>query len=469
MTRKGFLGSIVALGATGWAIRTEAAQGVFKPAGKLRLKAGVFSDLHISDEKSVAIVEKALRHFRRERVDVVVCTGDVANTGLKSQLDLFEAVWDRVFPGGKGESGVPVERVFVTGNHDKGVMGQHTDASQVKNHKTFLGEPLVPAFVRTVKGYSFVCQNWIHGKEARELIRAHASELKGSKPFFYLQHSHLKGTIPNAWITDRGETTSVLKDFPNCVALTGHSHWPLVDERSLWQGAFTAVNCACLRYCMQPGGRENTRTFGVVDPKTSQMPPLDTMNDCQSAMVMCVYDDAIVFSRWDEKNALPLAADWVVPWPPNGEAAIEARAKRTPVPRFAAGAEVTVRRGKGTNRAGKSVEQVFVDFPNCRESDGSPVRAFDFEVSLETRLVDVVRPTSVKRVFSRGFYRAESKDEPTVTCAFGLEELPVAPKINDGPKRSTAAYRFVVRPCNSFGAKGPEICTAWTELTGEEA
>ena len=466
INRRGFLGSLAAFGAVG-TVRPTAAKD-FRPTGALRLKAGIFSDLHITDEKhATVVVEKALRYFREAEVDAVICTGDVADNGLEKELELFEAAWNRVFPENRGRDGKVVERVFITGNHDLGQTGSNGKDTRLQQHRTFLGEPLVPVFMKTVKGYAFVCQNWFFGKEARAFIAAHATELKGEKPFFYLQHSHLRNTIPYAWVHDDGQTTEVLKAFPNCVALTGHSHWPIVDGRSLWQGEFTAVNCGCLRYTMVCGGRENARTFGVVDPLTSQMPAInrDTYNDGQDGMVMEVYDDAIVFRRRDFKYGLSLGDDWVVPWPiSRGSASIETRAAATPAPAFAKDAKVVTERRMGQTRRGEKVEQLFVRFPNCRTMDGSPSRAYDFEVSLETREFDVVKPLVVKRVYSRGFYRGEEKDLATVECAFGLGELPTALTVKDGSKRPTIGYRFVVRPINTFGRKGEAIFSGWTEI-----
>ena len=63
INRRGFLGSLAALGAVG-VVKDAAAKETFRPAGALRLKAGVFSDLHITDEASTGIVETAHAHGR---------------------------------------------------------------------------------------------------------------------------------------------------------------------------------------------------------------------------------------------------------------------------------------------------------------------------------------------------------------------------------------------------------------------
>jgi hypothetical protein len=116
---------------------------------------------------------------------------------------------------------------------------------------------------------------------------------------------------------------------------------------------------------------------------------------------------------------------------------------------------------KGMNRRKEKVDQVAVSFPNARRCDGSPSRAYDFEVVCEVRDVDVVKSHLVKRVFSPKFYQPEEKDAATVTCVFAASELPQPKKINDGPERKTIAWRFTVRPCSCFGGRGDAIATAW--------
>jgi len=74
-------------------------------------------------------------------------------------------------------------------------------------------------------------------------LESHRDELAGSKPFFYTQHFHPKGTCsaPWAWGEDKGYSTAALSAFPNAVSFTGHSHTPITDDRTLWRGAFTSV------------------------------------------------------------------------------------------------------------------------------------------------------------------------------------------------------------------------------------
>jgi len=63
-------------------------------------------------------VEKALRWFDAQGVDAVMVPGDIAHSGKIPELVHFATVWDRVFPNGRGSGGQPVEKLFVTGNHD---------------------------------------------------------------------------------------------------------------------------------------------------------------------------------------------------------------------------------------------------------------------------------------------------------------------------------------------------------------
>ncbi|MBQ3289600.1 MAG: metallophosphoesterase [Kiritimatiellae bacterium] len=483
LTRRGFIGAGTAFAALAGR-GLIAAQGAGLAAGKRRLRIGIVSDIHVTSEEVAQRFRRALEHFRSIGVDGVCIPGDLADGGVKPQLAIVADTWFKVFPNNLGADGKPVEKLFIYGNHDigghkysypegktKSKEWMDANATALGDHrKTFweelFKEPWEPIWKKTVKGYVFVGGSWsrgpFHVDGAPQWLRAHADELKGERPFFYMQHPHPKGTIPYVWSGDDGTITAALKEFPNVVAITGHSHATIVDERSLWQGEFTCVNAGSLRYTAVNGGRENSRTFGVEDPKTSQMPFI-WAPDSAPAMTMDVYDDALVFSRYDIISKLPLGADWVVPWS-NGTGhgcSYEERYRKLPVPQFAVGAAVKVSERRGKNRRKEDVDQVVVEFPNVRKMDGSLARAYDFEVTCEVRDFDVERPHLVKRVFSPKFYMPEQADAKTVACVFAKDELPKPFTVNDGPQRATIAWRFVVRPCSCFGRKGVPISTDW--------
>ena len=49
-----------------------------------------------------------------------------------------------------------------------------------------------------------------------------------------------------AWGHDKGIATKTLSNYPNAIAFSGHSHYSLTDERSIWQGAFTSIGQSSL-------------------------------------------------------------------------------------------------------------------------------------------------------------------------------------------------------------------------------
>ena len=491
MNRRDFLGFSAAFAAVQGMSGCAAARAVGLAGGGAKLRFGVVSDVHISAGGVKAggcgdtvLLEKAFAYFRDRGADGVMIAGDMADWGLVEQLEQVGACWRKVFPGDRAPDGRHVEKLFVYGNHD--VQGQRygyakryglpeemfaedrliaTDRAAA--WKKVFGEEWAPIMMKEVKGYRFVLCHELEypwkGENADYLER-HRAELEGDKPFFYVQHFHLRGTTcaPWVWGQDGGHSTAALSKFPNAFALSGHSHTPLADDRVIWQGGFTSVGTASLRYLIALGGRENSYVFGAKDLGTQQMPRLD-LSDCQHGMFVTVYDDCITLERRDFTNDRPVGPDWVVPLPYDGSLAFDRRGPKAAVPQFAAGAAVTVADRKGVNRAGKELDQTEVSFPNV----GGDVRAFDFEVTVEAVDVDVEKPWLVKRVYSPGYYRAPERDALKVSCVFSHDELPPAYMAGrDGKMRKLknqagTKYRFAVRPCNCWGRKGGPIYSDW--------
>ena len=469
----------------------RAAKAVGLAKGAARLRFGVVSDVHlaaagvkVSTCGDTELLEKAFRYFRDRDADAVMIAGDMADWGLIEQLELVAQTWNKVFPADKGLNGKPVEKLFVYGNHDRD--GQYgylkrfnlpeamfaperrisSDPSGVWTR--VFGEPWEPMMLKDVKGYKFVlCQELEYpgtGASA-DFLERHRAELEGTKPFFYTQHYHPRGTTcaPWTWGQDSGHSTKALSKFPNAVAFSGHSHVPLADDRVIWQGGFTSVGTASLRYLIPLGGRENSSPFAAKDLQTKQMANMSGLPGQQGEFVT-VYDDCITIERRDFTHDLPVGADWVVPLAYDGSLSFATRAAKAVVPQFATDAKVTLAEVKGENRAKQATDQVTVSFPNVRAG----VRAFDFEVVVEAVDVDVEKVWMTKRVYSPGFFAPPSKDVSTVSCVFAKSELPPAylPAWGKGDRlvgQSGMKYRFVVRPCNCWGRKGEAICSDWQE------
>ena len=472
---------MAAFAAAGGFTARAAAQLAGLAKGGVKLRFGAISDVHISAGRvqvencgDTSILERAFAYFRDQDVDGVLIAGDMADWGLREQLEAVGAAWRKVFPGNKGKGGKHVEKLFVYGNHDieghrYGYVKRYklpaemfakerviaTDKAAA--WKKAFDEDWAPVIMKEVNGYTFVlCHELEYPAKGpyADFLERHRSTLAGAKPFFYVQHYHPRGTTsaPMTWGQDSGASTAALSKFPNTVAFSGHSHVPLVDDRVLWQGSFTSVGTASLRYLIPLGGRENTAPFGAEDPATQQMPRLK-LNDCQHGELVTVYDDCLTIERRDFANSLPVGADWVVPFAGDGSLSFAARAAKAPVPQFGAGARVTVASKMGKNRKKETVPQIVVSFPNLL----SGVRAFDFDVVVDP---DVEKTWMTKRVFSEGFCRAPQKDVPVVTCAFAPGELP-KPYRRLSKAQSGVKFRFAVRPCNCWGKKGNPIYSAW--------
>ena len=99
-------------------IAAVGALGTAPSADEPVLRLGVVSDIHITDDASCADFRKVLRLFDDRRADAVLCTGDLADHGLVSQLRRVAATWNEVFPQMRRSDGGRIERLFHYGDHD---------------------------------------------------------------------------------------------------------------------------------------------------------------------------------------------------------------------------------------------------------------------------------------------------------------------------------------------------------------
>lgn len=506
MTRRQFLiggAAFLSLGAFAGNRFILAAAG-FKAGGKPRLKFGVLSDIHIlrigADEKMSGAgnnltFKHALEWFRSQDVDAVVIAGDMADKGLDENLMAVADAWYSVFPDDKYPDGRPVEKVFVTGNHDYlayGANKKYPDETERAKHvlrydmagwwdKAF-HEEYSPIYSKTVKGYTFIGSHW-DGAQAgnscdgasfgliADFMAKKGKTLDPSLPFFYVQHPHLKDTCygPWAWGHDAGITTKTFSAYPNAIAFSGHSHYSLTDERTIWQGAFTSIGAGSLRYTgapaeeLKPSGFENSGGGDWMAEARKLMKKIAT-GDCRQGMLWSVYDDCITVKRREFLSDLDLGSDWVLPLPAASSRpfAFAEHAKRLRAPEFPAGTKVVVKEMDALNRGGKS-------------KDGKEKLASERKPSFKVT-VPTAQPDDKARLFSLEFTAktADGKSQTKLVLAEGYNH---SLKHKKAKSQQTCYFRknelgegdavFTITPMNSFGVRGKALVCEYKVRTGE--
>ena len=465
------MGSLAALGAA------AVPQFGLGATGKRLLRFGVLTDVHIHEDyrPSTDVLEKELRWLDEQGVEAVVFPGDIANNGRLAELERFAATWEKVFPSFTAADGRRVERIVVSGNHDL-----FTDEVRL-NWERVLGEKWERILKREVKGVTFVCAQ--HGRQGpgREIgawFRDNRESLKSLPAFVYVQHAHPRNTCHGAFAiegraADEGWSTETLSAFPNAIALSGHSHIPLTDERTVWQGGFTSVGCGCsgvivptgLGYRRANGGMPGAKGRARLQPPAfmygsdaPQTKPGDlkipretapTMQDGRAGMVIDLYDDHMVVRRRSFFFDEPVGPDWTVPLPARAGGPFDpkVRAAARKPPQFAADAVVeavyfeTAPAEAGDDYRGKR-PCVRVSYPCADAQTGA--RVFDYAL---TAFADG-KQVLTRELFARGFHLPERRSHLGGYCLLAPEDLPQGVPVT-----------FQIIPRDEFGNAGRAIAS----------
>ncbi|MBQ3099159.1 MAG: metallophosphoesterase [Kiritimatiellae bacterium] len=437
-------------------------------SGKPNLVFGVASDIHVrplygrKGEYFTEFWRKALELFRDQGADAVIAAGDLCNFGVTDEMQAFADTWFDVFPDDKAPDGRKVERIFVYGNHDVSLpmarRACNNDKNEMKKRaialdragcwKRIFKEEFSDVYRKTVKGYDFIGAHWEGGlkgfgdsfcKGLEAFYDKIGPSLDKTKPFFHVQHPHPKGTChgETVWGQDDGISTKILSRHPNAVSFSGHSHNSLLDERAIWQGAFTSVGTATASHIglssLKSGvesGFENYRTYGKTAKakekadRSKVMPMMDRTLGRQ-AQVVRVYDDRIIFSRYDLYDQKPLAEDLVMPLD-TAKAKPFAFAPRYEVakqPQFPEGAKVTVsfceanRRGDAKKAKKTKTALISVPAANTEPSARGVYYKVVAECGAKKLTVSVIHD-------SYRFRAGDSRSERPLKCRIALDRLP---------------------------------------------
>ena len=508
MDRRDFLRS--SLLAAGGAILPRGRVFAAAPEAPL-LKLGVVSDVHVrlapggrglADGHGTDTLEKAFEYFRDSGVDAVVIAGDMADTGLRGELKAVADTWFKVFPDDRAPDGRKVERVFIYGNHDAfglkngaevfddpdAVAREAIEADPARAWDECFHEEWKPYFRKNVKGFDFFCSHWQAGvwcngyaetgsSGCADAFRDAMAACDPSRPFFYVQHPHPRDTVYGrcAWGVDDGSATRLLSAFQQAVALSGHSHEPLTDPRSIWRGAFTSVATGSLRFLSAnalgcfvdetgyengvcnvyfPGAVRAERPKYWTRHDAPKMMPAELLRpDIRVGQVVSVYDGRIVFERREFVSGLSFGGDATVELPARPRSFVSmARAARPP--EFPQGAALALERvtakTRGLSKMGVVVEPeakaaLRLSFPAA--TAGGRVAEYEIRAENAGGTARTVRVCAVGGLYPE---RHPEFAKP-VAATVALDALPVG------------ATALKVTPLDAFGNRGSPLCA---EITG---
>lgn len=481
--RREFIGSALSFGALGCVSGIGAKNGRAGEFGKdCIMRFGVASDVHVLSDWRDAncrdldhqpeYLEKALRWFDAEKADAVVFPGDFAHTGRVSEAERFAAVWEKVFPSCVAADGRRVERMIVTGNHEVGqwpslwagmddetlkrVRLDYDREHLAATWKRLFHEDYELMWKRQVKGITFIGCQWprkgFQDPDIEKGIAALAADVPADRPFFYIQHAHPRNTCYGdpGGAESKETATRALSLFPNAVALSGHSHNSLCDERSVWQGAFTSIGCGSVA--------EGTPAYNKVRCDNGAPPyagdyPRKRMkcipqigNDGRCCLLVEVYSDHLVVKRRSLAFDEPLGQDWIVPVPArvDGEFSFSRRLSEWKPPQFPADARLRVETCSespalaGPGLVGKPCVRIV--FPHALPA--GPSRVLDYAVMVADGDGEILRT----HVLDPGYYLPEARATADAESIIGLHELPSGRRLT-----------FTVVPRNCYGAAGAPL------------
>lgn len=286
---------------------TAAVAGLEKEqTGEPLLRVGIVSDAQAMPDNSLGIrnFRKALSILKEKDIDLLLDAGDVSETGSDVTWKEYMQVFRDAYP----ETQARPEYLVTMGNHD--YYGSGSDEEHRRLFNEIFEKPETNEH-RVVGGYHFlnITSYDSTSRYTTEDLKWLDSEIqkaiedKPDQPVFVVGHPHATDTVygsSTGW--GNNQLSSVFNKYEQVVYFSGHSHYPLDDERSIYQNLYTAIGTSSMNYLeMEQGKDQGIHPDGVWDNAQIQY--------------MEIYSDRIEIERIDLVNERQIKDKWVLQLP----------------------------------------------------------------------------------------------------------------------------------------------------------
>ena len=258
------------------------------------LSFGAISDIHINGtvggyncnkyDKALQLLKK----YAGGSLDAVTIAGDISASSYDSSIgSAFTQITD-------AQLGEDANVFFVTGNHDAQEDQWSTLTQIYSDLSKYTADDLASSQHdrgnrhMVIGGYHYIGVNMMDYWNASEAMFIQqdlewlATELaaaradKPGQPIFVYVHAGVYGTTYGSDLYTGKHWGSkliydYLDDYPEVVTFSGHVHFPLADERTIYQKDFTSLNCGSVQYMAIESGYLQTGSSTTIDGVSSDV------------------------------------------------------------------------------------------------------------------------------------------------------------------------------------------------------
>jgi 3',5'-cyclic-AMP phosphodiesterase len=233
-----------------------------------KLQIPVISDIHICNAETKRKFTKVLKNYRvlAPKYKAIAIVGDITDCGLEQEYDSFNFILNQ-------NINVGAEKVITMGNHEyfEGRFHRKPEHTDELFKNRFVNKTHMPGiyYDKWVSGYHFISLGGeksnvsdatvgdkaiISEEQYQWLEKTIAYEADVKKPIFIFLHQPIDFTVygSDKWggLGD-GRLLNLLKQYPQVILFSGHSHYPLTHEKTLYQDKFNMVNTGAIHYIMK--------------------------------------------------------------------------------------------------------------------------------------------------------------------------------------------------------------------------
>ncbi len=206
------------------------------------------SPQHVRFARAIQFMNEYAAKQKYDKFDALVVAGDFSNHGVIEEIGPFKKTMDDNLKSA-------TKRVLCMGNHEyyggNRDLWEKTFATLANRHQVINGYHFI-----TVSPEKGTCaeNDYVYAIDWLEKNLAEAQADDPKKTIFVIQHYHVHSTVsgsynlPGNFPAGVHDFQKTLRKYPQVFHISGHSHVPSVDPRSIWQGEFTAIGTGSMSY-----------------------------------------------------------------------------------------------------------------------------------------------------------------------------------------------------------------------------